>query len=317
MMSWTLRCVGLAAWAGCAAGAAPASGADAPTDADAWLAAAAVGSPPEELALDPFYRKHLDVLSVPVVSSDRVSDAALIEAGYLVFRMLHGRPDLARAMHENGTRLAIMAPDEFTTDIPEHASLTPKNYWDRRARGLGAVPDAPVTSCGEENLLQLAGDPYGTENILIHEFAHTIHHMGLDYVDSTFDGRLKAAYDAALAAGLWKGKYAATNHAEYWAEGVQSYFGTNRPPDHDHNHVNTRQELAEYDPALAALIAEVFGPADWTYVSPTQRADQPHLKSLDRTARPPFVWPDRLAEESRLLDEQKRHRAQEAEAASP
>jgi len=27
---------------------------------------------------------------------------------------------------------------------------------------------------------------------------------------------------------------------EYWAEAVQSWFDTNREPDHDHNHVNTR-----------------------------------------------------------------------------
>ena len=48
--------------------------------------------------------------------------------------------------------------------------------------------------------------------------------------------------------GLWKGKYAATNFHEYWAEGVQSWFDTNRENDHDHNHVNTREELKDVRP---------------------------------------------------------------------
>ena len=33
----------------------------------------------------------------------------------------------------------------------------------------------------------------------------------------------------------------------------------NREDDHDHNHVNTRKELVEYDPAVAKLCEEVFG----------------------------------------------------------
>ncbi|MCH8215687.1 MAG: hypothetical protein IH892_02820 [Planctomycetes bacterium] len=45
------------------------------------------------------------------------------------------------------------------------------------------------------------------------------------------------------------------NHAEYFAEGVQSWFNNNRPPDHDHNYVDTRKELKEYDPELATMCA--------------------------------------------------------------
>ena len=38
--------------------------------------------------------------------------------------------------------------------------MTPKAYWDKRARGLGATPERPAVSCGEENLLNLQGDWY-------------------------------------------------------------------------------------------------------------------------------------------------------------
>jgi hypothetical protein len=147
-------------------------------------------------------------------------------------------------------------------------------------------------SCGEENLLHFEGDPYPRENILVHEFAHAIHQIALAAVDPTFDKRLRKTYRDAMEAGLWKDTYAATNHAEYWAEGVQSWFDTNRENDSIHKHVNTREELAEYDPELAALCREVFGENPWRY----RRADDParksesHLAPLDRKALPVFRW---------------------------
>ena len=119
-----------------------------------------------------------------------------------------------------------MAPDEMTTDVPEQRDMKPKDYWDRRARGLGGR----VCSCGEENLLNLPGDRYPVENILIHEFSHTIHNFGLRSVDPKFDERLKSIYEQAVADGIWKDTYAATNREEYWAEGVQDYFDCNACP---------------------------------------------------------------------------------------
>ena len=154
-----------------------------------------------------------------------------------------------------------------------------------------------MVSCGEENLLCYKGDHYSTENILIHEFAHAMHEMGLDSIDEMFDRRLKEAYEQALAADLWKGTYAATNHKEYWAEGVQSWFDTNRPkPDDQHNHVDTRGELKEYDAKLAALIEGIYGDRDWRYVRPDRRSEPDHLAGFDRSSAPSFRWPPKLLE---------------------
>ena len=83
--------------------------------------------------------------------------------------------------------------------------------------------------------------------------------------------RLKKVYEAAMAQGLWAGVYASTHHHEYFAEGVQSWFNNNRPPDHDHNQVNTRKELREYDLGLAALYEEVLGDTELAYTKPTTR----------------------------------------------
>ena len=256
---------------------------------------AQVQVPPAALKLPPFYTKYVSAHGYPIVSSDKVDDYALLEAAYLVNLMLAKRPDVREAMVKSGSRLIVMSQDEFTTDIPEHSHLRPRDFWDARARGLGGSREDPVCSCGEENLLCYPSDPYSTENILIHEFAHNIHLRGLVNVDPTFDDRLKAAYEEAIAAGLWKTKYASTNKNEYWAEGVQSWFDNNRAPDHDHNHVNTRRELREYDPELAALCQEVFGETKLVYTKPKTRL-KGHLRGFDPAKSPTFAWPQRLNE---------------------
>lgn len=261
-----------------------------------------VTKPPKRLALPEFYQKYVDAHGYPIISSAKVNDYALKESAFLVDMMLSQRPDVREAMVAGGSRLIVMAHDEFTTDIPEYANLSPKDYWDARARGLGGSREEAVCSCAEENVLAFQGDPYEQENILIHEFAHNMHLRGMIRVDPTFDDRLKQTYERAMAQGLWKSKYASVNHAEYFAEGVQSWFNNNRKPDHDHNHVDTRRELREYDPGLAAICEEVFGKTKLVYSKPTTRLKD-HLAGYDPSQSPVFRWPERLAAAKRKIIE--------------
>lgn len=267
-----------------------------------------VQAPPPELKVSDCYTQYVSASGYPIVASSQVSSFALREAAFLVERMLVRRPDIRDAMVASGSRLCILAHNEFTTDLPEFAHLEPKDFWDARARGTGGSETDPYCSCGEENLLGFSGDPYGTECILIHEFAHNIHLRGLARVDPTFDMRLRAAYEAAKAEGLWAGKYASVNHHEYFAEGVQSWFDNNRPPDHDHNHVDTRAELREYDPRLAALCEEVFRDTELRYTKPATRCTG-HLLGYDPAAAPTFAWPARLDETRRTIREQALNRS--------
>ncbi|QIF01280.1 hypothetical protein [Roseimicrobium sp. ORNL1] len=252
----------------------------------------------EKLKLSPFYKKHVDVEGFSIVSSEKVPDAALYEAAWLVNRMVGHRPDILKALAENKARFAIMAHDEFTTTMPEHSDMKPAPYWDKRARGLGATPLRPAVSCGAENLLCYPGDPYQRENICVHEFGHAIHQMGLNTVDPTFDTRLAATYESAMNAGLWKDTYAASNKNEYWAEGVQDWFDTNRENDNQHNHINTRDQLKTYDSGLAALLKEVFGDKPWRYQRIADRLpeDRAHLRGWDVATAPKFEWPKALVE---------------------
>lgn len=285
-------------------------------------------SPPKGAAVPSFYAKYISAGGYPIVGSERVSDHALKEAAHLVNAMLAQRPDLREAMIRSGSRLCVLAYDEYTTDLPEYHFLTrgrakvdgvdPKEYWDVRARGLGGSRTDPYCSCAEENLLGYPGDPYSTENILIHEFAHNIHLRGMINVDPTFERRLKEAYDKAMAQGLWKKTYASVNFHEYFAEGVQSWFDNNRENDSEHNHVNTRAELLEYDPGLAALCREVFGDTVLTYTKPATRLVD-HLAGYDPAQAPRFVWLERLKKAQAAIRRsvQKRNREVDARPSAP
>ena len=222
-------------------------------------------------SLSPFYTKSVDFGGLPIVASSKTPDVALCVARDVVMHMLEQRPELAGRLAEKKIRLAIMAETELTTDIPEHSDLTPKDYWDKRARGLGATLDRPAVSAAEENVLCYATDVYKGESILVHELSHAILNIAVELYEPAMKTRLQTAYDAAMKAGLFANTYAATNPDEYWAEGVQDWFDTNLtadPPNGVHNAIHTRAQLKTYDPSLAALIAEVFGDRPWRYACP-------------------------------------------------
>jgi cyclophilin family peptidyl-prolyl cis-trans isomerase len=251
-----------------------------------------VGPVPEEIRrewkLDELYQKYIPVGPLPVVSSTNTSDFALREAVYIVQHVLDGRDDIIRTLAERRAKVVVMAYNEYTTDLPEQRRMKPKAYWDSRARGMGGR----TCSCAEENLLCFPGDPYSTENIFIHEFAHVIHGVAMRKLDPTFNGRLEAAYTNAISRGLWKGTYAAVNAEEYWAESVQDWFDNNRFNDALHNHIHTRVQLNEYDPGVAKLCDEVFGKNPWRYQKPMERdaAGRAHLAGFDPAKSPAFRW---------------------------
>lgn len=249
-----------------------------------------------ELELKPFYKKMYSIHGMAIVASGRVRDEALLETAYLMHQTLGPRPEIFAAINAAKTKMTVMAYDERTTDVPEHAHLKPKSYWDRRARGLGANRESRTTSCAEENMLCFKGDPYFEENIMIHEFAHTVQDIAMTTLEPGFDEKIQAAFKAARAEGKWGApSYAGTNFREYWSEAVQSWFNNNRENDNQHNEINTRAELKAYDPAIAALVQEVYSNAPWTYTRPWDRPPEAraHLQFLNREELPPFQWAEK------------------------
>ncbi len=223
-----------------------------------------VSSVPDSLGLDSFYVKYVDVNGLPLVSSWRVPDSAFVAAHRTLYAMTCMLDTaILNAMIRSNARVAIMARYEGTTDLPEHHYLVNDTAlnWDLRARGLGGTIEEPLTSCAEENVLAYQIDKYHAEDILIHEFAHAIHCIGIIQVDTTFNRRLQALYEAAKGRGDLDGTYRITDKEEYFAEAVQDWFNVNAEMPHTdgkHNWVNTREELKVFDPDLYQLLSEFF-----------------------------------------------------------
>jgi hypothetical protein len=208
--------------------------AGAPVELIADYLAAVVRPVPAELGVSAFYRKYVDALGIPVVASEKVPDAALLVARDIVNAMLAARPDVRKARAD-------------------------RDYHANRSRGLGGNP----TTGAEENLLGYPGTRYWGEHIFVHEFAHAIM-TGLRDIDPAMVAEIRAAYDAAMAAGKYlhpdgRKHYATTNAGEYWAEGVQWWFFSNYGECFSGGvKVETPEEFAAYDPTLNALIGRVF-----------------------------------------------------------
>ena len=223
-----------------------------------------VTTPPASLRLDHFYKKYLDANGIAITASWRVPDSAMVQAWKIVTFMTGNLPkNVLDAMVKVHTRVTVMARYEGTTDVPEHAHLAADTTlnWDVRARGLGGDLEMPFTTCAEENLLAYQIDKYHAEDILIHEFAHSIHLIGIVQVDTAFNSKLEKLLNQAVAKGKYANTYAKTDIAEYWAEGVQDWFNINaeaNKPDGKHNRLNTREELKKYDPDLYLLIGQYF-----------------------------------------------------------
>lgn len=246
-----------------------------------------ISTPPEELKLDTFYKKYTDAFGIPVVSSDKVPDDALLVARDIVNYMLLKRTDIRAALVKQKARLLIMAETEMETDLPERsnwkkpafedrrltpgerenyykpggiASLSDKEYWNKRARGMGGT----ITSCAEENILGYPGTRYYGENILVHEFSHNIM-SAMRVADTTLLRRINIAYNNAKEKNMYKGQYAINTVAEYWAEGTQWWFWSNYEFYDGDQRIQSPDDLKVYDPALYALLDEVY----WGHHIPT------------------------------------------------
>jgi hypothetical protein len=229
-----------------------------------------VTAPPRALVFKPFYKKYCSAEGIPIASSAQVPDSALQKAAEIMTHMLALIPAVRSELVRSKVRVAILGVDEKTTDIPEYKKLpetNPGKDWDSD-RGIAATEAILVSSGAEENLLCYPADrdTYHGENIFVHEFGHTIKEIGIEKIDRKFRRKVQEAYKEAEKLGLWEGhmmhngmtndpiKYA----EEYWAEGVQYYFGVNRDKKY-----NDRDEFKKHDAKLFDLIDLAFNHAAW------------------------------------------------------
>ena len=211
-----------------------------------------VSSPPQSLNVHPYYKKYLDVVGVPVLSSLDVSDEELYQVRNTILGMLSDRPDLLSTMAEIGYRV-IIYPDRFEkggliTDLPEfrESGLTQNVAGAAGRTPYGWVAAAPETA-------------RHCNHVLIHQAAHLVEDaLRLQPGSEEFLTRLESAYRSAILRGRWENTYASTDLLEYWAEAVRTWF---TPSEFAGWLGPGYQKLADYDPIAAALVEDVFGNA--------------------------------------------------------
>jgi hypothetical protein len=234
--------------------------------------------PPAALKLDPFYAKYADADGIPVIASAKVPDTAVLLARDIVLYMLSERADVRHAMVRSGARVGVMAIDETTTDIPEQrdwkkptiddprltpferqnyanaiGKMTDRDYWAQRARGMGGL----YTTGATENVMGIPGTRYYGENILVHEFSHSIFDT-LRTVDPGLVARVKRSFLHARKKGLWQCAYMDVTLEEYWAEGTQFWFNSNFAYRRGNLTVATAEDFKAHDPELYDLMAKVY-----------------------------------------------------------
>ncbi len=91
-----------------------------------------ITSVPASLGLDPFYRKYTDAAGIPVISSGKVTEEALLKVRSIILTMLSKRDDVRLMLIEKNARVGIIGATEVTTDMPEYYFLKddPNTNWD-------------------------------------------------------------------------------------------------------------------------------------------------------------------------------------------
>jgi len=248
------------------------------------------GSLPTIGAIDPplhgFFSRQVVCRGIPVRAHADVSDQALYEVWLRMEMMLREIPVAARNMREAGVELRVIGKDQLTSDLPALRHWKGRKFEgemtiDQRGRGFGGL----ITYVSEDNVLKLPTDAHRDHrDITVHEFAHTIHLLGLS--EGGWD-RIVTAFKAARDAGLWPGCYAMTNEREYFAELAMWYYGTRG----DYGRIQPAPQegpewLERYDPQGYALIDDIFSgripvaPIAWTNL-PDRLDEVASLRSLN------------------------------------
>ncbi|KAL3139134.1 hypothetical protein ABBQ32_005920 [Trebouxia sp. C0010 RCD-2024] len=215
------------------------------------------------------YRSKCQVRGVTIMAFECVPETAITAAAESLRYMLHDTPtSICQRLVENDADIAIIGRDQVVSDMPPHGHLRGQSCavgdrnFDHGTRGVGGNLACPTCSVGEENVTMLNDKHYGQENILIHEFAHSVMCIGMDDEQRH---SICAAFQEAQQSGSYRRHiYMMENADEYWAEATQSWFDATVRTDVNDG-VNTREKLKKHDPLLATLLMNAYGDGPWRY----------------------------------------------------
>lgn len=143
-----------------------------------------------------------------------------------------------------GGRHDLLLELERTTDAECRSSQRGQRTFDGRVwddvRGIGGLRAAT----GIEALDEAATFGFDT---FAHEVAHQVHFYTFSPLERA---RVRSLYRQAMARRCCLDYYAASNEAEYFAQGVEAFLSLAKRPGGETTHGHTRFELKRVDPAL-------------------------------------------------------------------
>lgn len=246
-----------------------------------------------------FYTKHLMSQSgIDIKSDDTVSEETLRMARDQIDIEL-GKPGtgIAEAMVKAHNSFAVYGIHENVYLLPEERHNFSVDMYDVEGLGGVATKDGWIASISEKNVRRIvdSDDPlentrYPNENILIHEFGHSILSGGLQQMeDPTLRDTFFHAYVHARTNGLWSHMYAFQDSDEFFATMATVWFdvaaeSADGRNDGIRSSLNWREELRQYDPityeAMSRILPDAKLPSPWDRPAPNDYG--PELATIDK-----------------------------------
>lgn len=208
-----------------------------------------------------------------IKSNDKVSSKAHAIAKDIIDIQLSKLSEVTSALIKSHADLAIYSTDEYAYDIPEHRGGA--LVLDRPVEGFGGCIGNPTTSISEQNILRLTSGIHQTkyinECILVHEFGHAIHLLGINHLtDATLSLHFKKCYQHAKSENLWPNTYLIQNYEEYFATLSTIWFNVMAESktgtwDGTRGPINTRSELQTYDSMAYDFFASIYPKISLSY----------------------------------------------------
>jgi len=197
-----------------------------------------------------------------------VSDLALYRAALIASKQTKYMPSSIFNRLASRAKVGVFTKSESLTVFPEYYSLRGVSTSDGRPYSSLAGTGGVVAAIIDHNVLCDGADPYNhNSNILVHEFAHTIHTYGLS---SSEQHQVQSAFNQARAHNTWTStSYAMRDVHEYFAEASQTFFNVERlgyaagsliTCGHSHcsNEQDSRYWLYSRDQALYNVLTYVY-----------------------------------------------------------
>ncbi|KAK6174522.1 hypothetical protein SNE40_017782 [Patella caerulea] len=218
---------------------------------------------------------------IMVAATQQTSRLAHYKAALLTSLMTRHMPgSVLEDIATNNGSVGVFAATERLSVWPEYADHRDSVQCQGKCSGVCSVTcltdgrkidnlvgmGSQMAVVREDNLLCLPQDPYRhRENILVHEFAHTISY----YLSKRLRTKIKDAYIHAKRNRLWNlASYAMSHHLEYFAEATAAFFMVSRRGSagdmnkcgatYCRTEMDARKQMKLIDPQLYAILSEVY-----------------------------------------------------------